>query len=75
MPIGFWLGMILGALITATLAILYLIIFCGSGVFMIDSVSEPGVTRQRLVLNELPGSNRKRWFVIKVDTKADLSQE
>lgn len=75
MPIEFWLGMILGALIIATLSILYIIIFCGSGVFKIDSVSEPGEIRQRLVLNELPGSNRKRWFVIKVDTKADLSQE
>lgn len=70
----FWLGMILGALIEAVVTILYMIIFCGKGVFQVDK-SDPEKDVCRLVLDESPSDCKKKWFVIKVNDKANLSQE
>lgn len=74
MPNEFWLGMILGGLIQAVITILYMILFCGKGVFLVDK-SDPEKDICRLVLDDAPSTSNKKWFVIKVDDKANLSQE
>ena len=70
----FWIGMILGSLIEAVISILYIILFCGKGVFQVDK-SDPEKDICRLVLDEAPSACKKKWFVIKVNDKANLSQE
>lgn len=74
MPSMFWMGMILGALIQALITMLYIVLFCGKGVFQVDK-SNPEKDICRLVLDDAPSDSKKKWFVIKVNDKANLSQE
>lgn len=74
MSSAFWMGMILGALIQALITVIYIVLCCGKGVFQVDK-SNPEKVICRLVLDDSPPDSNKKWFFIKVNEKANLSQE
>lgn len=74
MPNIFWIGMILGGLIEALITVIYIVIFCGKGVFQVDKTNPENVIC-RLVLDDSPPDSNKKLFFIKVNDKANLSQK